>query len=423
MSIADARELRIDASDGALRLRRPGRPPEVLASAGDLTSAVWLDVWQTRRTLSLVNPPQWARRFGRFLTRRMLGGLAEYVDERHGGSVVISGRTGPVLSFYVDTFAPWGGDPSQKRHTSGAINLAQALGLTLEPADDTTLPPRRASRRSLVKPQPNAISTAIVAMAMLLLADVMAFLSMPFGETGAGLVLSAAALAAITPVLAMRVRYRRRFEHLVSTPPDPGERTIYRPPPEGIGRLTTHLQIGERDVVLVQDGGRERWLPGPTAAEGVTALALNDWQAIFLDDAGRPMLVLDSGDIAPDAESRDRLAHAVKTAGIEVTSQFLPGHVPIDLRYQIQEPAALFTERERGRIGLTLDAQVPLFAFIHLMGAVILAGSMEPWSIGILAPIGSLVCFVVHTWPGVRYRRWRSNVRKRATATPEQEAS
>lgn len=188
---------------------------------------------------------------------------------------------------------------------------------------------------------------------------------------------------------------------------------MYRPPPEAIGRLDTHLQFGEHDVVMVDAGGREWWLPGP-AAGGVTTCAVGDPQTGLLDDAGNPLVVVQTEHLAPDGAARDRLREAAEKAGIRVTGHYLGSTTALDLRYASIEPGQTFTEWERGRINAVVDALLPFGGVVHLAGGIILSGALAPW--GYLVLVGSAGWLGIRIWSGLRYRSWRSGVQARADA-------
>lgn len=207
----------------------------------------------------------------------------------------------------------------------------------------------------------------------------LAFLSWPYGGTVAGLVLNLAAVVAVSPVLALLVRCRRRFDALVGVTPAPDGRTRHRLP--GVGALDTHLQLGEQDVGLVDGGGREWWLPGP-AAGGVASCVVGEHTTCWLDADGALLLVLATDQVAPDGTSRARLAEAAGAVGIEVSAD--PFHVPasgtpVDLRHESAEPGLGMSEWERGRVGAAIDVLVPLAGVVQLVGAVAAAYSLPPW--------------------------------------------
>lgn len=393
LGIADARELRIAVEDGALVVRRPGRDPEVVGSAGSVQRAVWLDAAQSRRVL--------------FHPR------SRAFDDWSGGSVVISGTGGVALSFLVDDFVPWGGDPAQRRESSGAVGLVRALGLVLEAADPQALPPGRAARAALVAPHAGAAAAQGISLGLTLLAGLLAFLSWPYGGSVVGLVLNLGSLLAIGPVLLLLVRHQRRFESLVGRPPDADGRLVCPLPDAVVGQLPSQLQIGERDVVMVDAGGRELWLPGP-AAGGVASCVVGDEALCLLDARGILLLALAADQMVPDEASRGRLEQAARSVGISVTADpfLLPASgTPVDLRPAIDRPGLWMTEWERGRISGAVDVLLPLAAVLQLVGAGAAAYSFPPW--GYLALAGSAGWLGVRLWTGLGYRRWQHDVRRR----------
>jgi hypothetical protein len=202
---------------------------------------------------------------------------------------------------------------------------------------------------------------------------------------------------------------------------------VHRLPHEGVGDLGTELQLGEHDVVLVDPGGREVWLPGP-AAGGVTSCLLGESTACWVDGRGALLLVLATdqvvpggtapggtapGGTPPGSTAWSCLAEAAGSAGITVSTD--PFLVPasgsaLDLRHTVEEPGGQMTEWERGRIGSAVDVLVPLAGVIHLVGAVAAAYAIPPW--GYLALAGSAVWLAVRLWAGLRYRRWRAGIRR-----------
>lgn len=394
LGIADARQLRIAVEDGALAVRRPGRPPHVVGSVGTVRRLVWLDEPQT---VALLGRRRWS----------------QAPADTQSGAVLALTDAGVGLAFYVGDYVPWGGDQGERRESSGAVDLARSLGLVLEAARPEDLPPRRQARAVLVAPRHGADTTALGALALTLVAGVLAFLSWPHGGSGLGLVLNLVSVVAIAPVLTLLVRHRRRFESLVGAPTDPDGRTVYPFPREGVGDLATQLQLGARDVVLVDPGGKELWLPGPAAA-GVTSCVIGDRATCLLDARGILLLALDTDQVVPDDASRARLEKAAESVGISVTTDpfLVPASgSPLDLRHTTDEPGLSMTEWERGRIAGAVDVLVPLAGVIQLVGAVAAAYALPPW--GYLALAGSAAWLGVRLWTGLRYRRWRTGIRRK----------
>lgn len=393
LGIADARELRIAVEDGALIVRRPGGPPRVVASVGTVRRLVWLDQTQAR---DLLGRRRWS----------------QAPADTQGGAVLVLGDAGVQLAFFVGDFVPWAGDPGERRESSGAVDLARALGVVLEAARPEDLPSRRQARAVLVAPRKGADATARGALALTLVSGVLAFLSWPYGGSVAGLLLNLGSVLVVGPVLVLLVRHRRRFEALVGVPPDADGRLVYPLPRAGVGELPSQLQLGREDVVLVDAGGREIWLPGPVAG-GVASCVIGDEATCLLDARGMLLLVLATGQVVPDDASRARLEETARAVGIVVTSDpfLVPASgSPLDLRHTTDEPGLWMTEWERGRIGGAVDVLLPLVGMLQLVGAVAAAYSVPPW--GILALAGSAGWLGVRVWAGLRYRRWRTGVRR-----------
>lgn len=426
LSIADARGLRLDVRDGALRVHRSDRDIEVVGTVGSLTSAVWLDAELTRKLVErryyFLLPFAFLRPLVRWRMRRSLGGLADMVDEFRGGAVVISGPDGVAVTVFVDTFALSSSDPAEKREESGAVDLVRSLGLVLEAGRGTDLPSRREVREALVDPQREEERVGRLALFLTILAGVISFLSMPFSASWAGFGLGVAALFVIAPVLRLLIVHRKRFEHLVNVPAEPGGRTVYRPPSDAVGDLNTHIQFGERDVVVVNGVGGELWLPGPSVG-GVTSCVLGDGTIALLDRRSKAVHVLPSSCLAPDDRSWARLADAAGAAGIGATVDTFAHHQtslvePLDT---LDDPGGWMSDWERGRIASLVDVLLPFAAGVHLLGAVVVWGELGDvvgrdenlqW-LGVIPVCGSLVWFGIRAWAGLRYRSWRRSVRQR----------
>jgi hypothetical protein len=407
LGIDDARELRIAVEDGALTVRRPGREPEVVGSVATVRRVVWLD---GDRTAALL---------GRWRPWRQSSAATD------GGAMLVLGSAGLDLAVLVDDFVPWGGEPGERRESSGAVDLARGLGVVLEAARHEDIPPRREAQDALVRPQADADTVVRRALVLTVFAGVLAFLSWPYGGSVLGLVLNLASVATIAPVLALLIRCRRRFDALVRVPPDPDGRRICplfsSTEPTGatanVPEPSPHLQLGEQDVVLVDSAGMEVWLPGP-ASGGVTSCVIGETATCWLDARGALLLALTTEQLVPDEPSRRRLTEAAGSVGIEVFAD--PFHVPaygapLDLEHSAADPGAWMTDWERGRIGLMVDVLLPLGSVLQLVGAVAAAYSLPPW--GFLALMGSAAWLGVRLWAGWGYRRWRREVRRESRGT------
>ena len=393
LGIEDARGLRIEVVDGALTVRRPQRPPEVVASLGSVRRVVWVDAQQA---VALLSRWPWSG------PRPGAGGGAD------GGAVLVLGHDAVHLAFLVDDVVPWGGEPGERRDSSGAVGLARALGLVLEAARPEDIPPRARARAALVRPQQAAEPSGLWALGLTLLAGVLAFLTWPYGGSVRGVLLGIASLATIAPVLALLVRCRRRFDAVVGAPPDPEGRAVLP-----LSLPGAQLQVGEHDVVLVDPGGEEIWLPGPAAA-GVTACVVGESATCFFDARGALLMALADDQLAPAGRPSDRLTEVAGPVGIEVSRDpfLVPAYgAPLDPRKNAAEPGALMTDWERGRIGMLVDVLLPFAGVIHLGGALAAAYSFPPWGYPLL--VGSLAWLGVRAWAGWGYRRWRAGIRQR----------
>lgn len=420
LSIADARQLRIEARDGELIVRQPGAPDRVIGPAGSFTSAVLLDYDQARRLVEprtyLLLPMVGARRVAEWAVSRKLGtDSVELMRRSYGGTLVVSGRDGPALAVEVGDATPLGIEPSLQREESGATGLVRSLGLTLEPARDTDLPSRRAVRRALVKPERRVEPLVRASSVLTLAAGVLAFASLPNAETTAGVVCSVAALVAIAPLLVTIVRHRKLFSRLVEQPPDPQGRSVYRPPASVVGAANVQMQFGEHDVVLV-NAGTERWIPGP-AADGVVSCVVGGGRTAWFAADDVPQLVLRTSEIAPNDDCRQRLKEACLSAGIDAELRGTSGDysvTPLSLRHQDNDdPGLWMSEWEKGRLSNTTEYLSPFGAGIHLFGALVIAFETGVW--WLLA--GSIAWIAVTVWAELRYRSWRRGVRRQANET------
>lgn len=393
LGIADARELRLCAEDGELRVRRPGAPERVVTTVASARKAVWLDPRQTRRILGA-----WHRRWD----------LPAF-----GGSIVVSDAHGPVLAFFVDEFLPWDGSVEERRQRSGAVDLVRALGLVLEGVRDADLPPKRETRRALAESQPGHQRLGLLALAATLVAGLLAFFTWPLHGEPLGVAAGFASLALAAPVAVLLVRCRRTFDRLVSEPPDPGDRVVYRPPVSAIGRTHSHLQLGRREVVVVSAGGFERWVAGPDEGGVSASVRTEGGDLALVDHDGVPVLVLRAGHVAADEESWARFGEACAQVGIVTGDDPIAGSIgvsrPLDLRFDEREPGLRMSEWERGRIGMVVDVLFPLAGAMLLLGAALFQVEDESsWSIPLA--LGALAWLGVRAWAGLSYRRWRRQV-------------
>ncbi|MGI9155903.1 MAG: hypothetical protein ACR2FG_04610 [Marmoricola sp.] len=425
LGIADSRSLRVRVDDeGALTVTRPGEPPKVVTSAARVTRAVWLPAEESRQLLgSWSSAHVFAKlsgsvlgRMDRGLMRRKLG---PELDEMPGsglldpdsmsGAVVIFDSEGPVLSFYVEHFTPWSGDLPTRRELSGAVAVVRALGLVLERRSDSDVLDRRAVRAVRVERTQGSGVWLMGSVLLSVAGIVLAFLSWPYGGTTTGALASAGALLVTAPVVGYLVRSRLRFLSLVTVPPDPGSRVVYRPTglaPNGDG---PHLQLGSDDVVVVT-GGQEYWLPGP-ALGGVQRLEIGYPDVHLTDAQGRVLHVLVAQEAAPRAE-RERLEQICTSAGIELRvsgDDNATQNLQVRLSYDKDWPPGLMiSDWEQGRISLVTDTLVLLAVLLLVPGAIAAAVTFPPWGYLILA--GSLVGLGARIWTSLSYWRWQRRV-------------
>lgn len=421
--IQHARHTRIWVDgEGVLRSVRPGEQPQVITSAATATRAIWLTPTDTRALLGSA-PGRLLGRAGRGLSRRLLRrrmGAAvdpsrEGADVFHAASysgalVVMEGDT-PVLVAPLQEFVPWAGEHAERRETSGATAVVRALGLVLEArTDDDVLAPR-ALRAVAFSLDPRRAVVSSAALLLSLTAGVLAFLTWPFGGSRTGVVLGIASLAAAAwPVWAL-VRSRRAFLALVTTPPEPSGRGVYRLPRSRVGDSFAQLQLGARDVVIATGAGLEVWLPGPDIG-GVTVCHVADDDIHLKDDKGRIMHVMLTDDVVPEARMRGDLAAACAHAGIAYRDDPLwiaTANLPVRFVHDSTNPPGLSQSAwDQGAVVEVLDDLLLLGAVMLLAGGIAAAVSQPPW--GWIVVAGAVVWLSARVWSGQVHRRWRRGV-------------
>ncbi len=430
LGIPDARELRLRVEDDQLVLHRPGRPAHVVTTVPSATGMVWLDAEETLRLLGSPARRTWARvsgpRGGSYL-RRHLGrvGAAEIAesmpadpDAAFGAMVVLEHDT-PVLALELNRFASGGHDEVSVRELSGATRLARGMGLVLERGDASRFDREVLGAVAVTpwRPDRRRVAGSVV---LCLLSAVAGFAGWPFPDTLTDRVhalLTLVGCLLLVPPLVGMVSGRLRFLRLVSTPPDPAGRSVV---PLG----TSELQLGPRDVVLVDPAGVEYWLPGPEAG-GIRECELADDLLAWLDARGATLgPSLRATDVAPDHASRERLRSACDRAGITFSDATgLPslrgGGLPYALAYDDNWQHPLYQHGwEVGVVSLPTE-YLSLVAVLVLLPAAVGATVSSPL-LGWLALLLWLGCAGTRTWVGLVFRR-RRRALIRAERRPREE--
>jgi hypothetical protein len=430
LGVPDARELRLRVEDDQLVLHRPGHPARVVTTVPSATGMVWLSAEETLRLLGTPARSLRARVLGpgggRYLRRR-LGrvNVAEISDalpaDAHAasGSLVVLEHDTPVLALELNRFVSGGHDEVSVRELSGANRLARGMGLVLERGDASLFDRSALSAVAVAPWRPDARWVA-GSVLLCLLSAVVGFAGWPFPDTLTdrlhALLTLAACLLLVPPVVGM-VRGRLRFLRLVSTPPDPAGRAVV---PVG----TSELQLGPRDVVLVDPAGVEYWLPGPDAG-GVRGCELAEDLLVWLDGAestvGPP---LKAAEVVPDEASRERLRTACGSAGIVFTDtgrlpSLRTAGLPYALSYDDNWHHPLYEHGWEVGVVSRPTEYLSLVAVLVTLPAVIGATVASPL-LGWLALLLWLGCAGARTWVGVVFRR-RRRALIRAERRPREE--
>lgn len=407
LALPAARHFRLRVEDDALVLHRPGVAPQQVTTVASADGIVWLSPEESRRLL--LTP-----------YRRLLARSRRADAETRGGAVVVLERGRPVLALPLGPLTAAAGDPAHLRKLSGAPRLARALGLVLERGQADGLD-AAAVRQVAVHPRRGSAVLAPAVAAGGVLATVLGLLSWPIlgdpsrsGDVEAALAL--VAVVALAPAIALMVRARRRFLRLVSTPPEPAARTVFRLPGERRNGLHGQLQVGAEDVVVVDTAGTEFWLPGPERG-GVTRCEVAEDLLVWTNADGEPVgPPLRTGDVAPTAEHRRELGQACAPAGIELVDSTpmpltLPAGLPHVLVYEgnWKHPAASLSW-QTGSVGILGLTAATTATLVVAPGAVAAAVNTPGW--GWLAFLGWLACAAGRLWTSVAHRRWRRNIIK-----------
>lgn len=432
LGIRSAREMRIRVEgDGTLTVTEPGHGPRVVTSAASAVRAVWVPLDESRRLVEVRPLRVLGRAFGwigHAVIKRKLGmdkdmSLADFLSDSSSGTVVIFEDTGPVLAVSVVRFIPWTGDMAMQRELSGANALVRGLGLVLEARSAADVLEPRAVRAVHVGPSMRGPAWGKVSPLVTILAGALALVRWPLGderwaESWAPLV-GWAALVVIAPVLVSLVRGRLGFLSLVNNPPELDGRTRYDLPHDQDGGARSHLQIGANDVVIVDAGGHEVWLPGPSLG-GVATILVGDPDVHFKNADGHLLQILVTEEVVPDKESRERLKEACKSAGITFEApHFLPLatiNLPTRLLHDEADPPGLgISGFNEGILSIFTHELVWICSLIMLPVGIAAAINQPPWGFLVLA--GSLAWIGVWVWSRLTYRHWR-----RKLIRPERQA-
>lgn len=297
LEIAEARDWRIDAtSNSGVVLREPGRPERVIASPGQVAKVVVLRNGQVPRRL------QYYEAFDEVLVLRS--------DDR--ALLVV-----PLHLLAHGEVR----DAAELRRVSGADEFAQALGLTLEPADDddAAVAARaddavvlRGPVRSTVRPVfwRHCALLAIATVALLGVINLSGDAALSAGFVGA---------AAVGLLAVDQWRFRGRFLDLVASRPTSPARVEI---PNVLGAIRDHsaraasLQIGADDIVH-KSGAGETWVAGPRLGGVVRCVRSDDGTIRFFDRRHAELLVVLADPwISPDGAD-SALESACRAAGID----------------------------------------------------------------------------------------------------------
>lgn len=431
LGIPDGREIRIEVSDGALVLRRPGADAEVVVSAADDLEMVWLSPIETRQLLGT----WWQRHVGGSLfagvsrlfargAHRKLEDLGLGTDPGvgleavHGALVVLSaGR--PVLAVPLAPFVNgYAADNSDARALSRAPALARALGATLERGDAARFD-SRALRACAIRRSGASWPAVALAVVLCVAACVLGVASWPIDPnrsllTAAHFAVPAAAL--LVPPAVMLALARRRLWRLLEAPPDPEGRTVVALLPDTHDSFS-QLQVCRDDVVIIQAGGAEFWVPGPDR-DGVAAVEVYDEDLVMLDRHDRVLPpVLRTADVVSDDASLARLRVVGEDAGITVRDlRRLPCPRALGLAHPLpydEDPWFALTSSSwsRGGLGTVLPSYLTFVGVLIVApGAVGAAVNAPSW--GWIALLLWVVAAGLRTWWGLSFRLWRRRIIK-----------
>lgn len=289
LEIAEARQWRIEVrSGGGVVMTAPGEPETIVASPGDVARAVVLRGAQVPATAA---------------------GPAGFEE-----SLALLSDDAALLVVPLHLLAHGDvRDAAELRRVSGADDIAQSLGLALEPATDADA--ALAARSALLVDRGPVRSSlrraATLQVALLVVAAAAAVAAMAVGG-GAGPYIGLVAAVVVLFLSVEQLRYRTAFLALVdSTPPGGGRVEVPHRASAG------HLQIGPDDIVHAA-GGTETWVAGPRHG-GVVRCDVVGGTLRFVDRHDAELLVLDASDWASD-DDHAALEQACGQAGIEMTA-------------------------------------------------------------------------------------------------------
>lgn len=375
--------------DGALLVRWPHDRVERRAEPGTVTRVLYLDADTT------------ARRLG--ADASALGSL-----------VVVTDR--PVLAVRLMDWAP----PAMRsdavvRRTSGAVALAQALGVPLEPGDVDA--PLQAVE---VRPLPAPVAPGKAVRALWPVGSLAGFLALPLAGSAVSVVLAVVSLLCSGAAGVPLVRARREAGS-ASAEPLPAIGTVIgvRPTvPVASGLLASRLDVGTDEIVL-RRSGTVVVLPGP-AAGGVVQAVMEPTHVRLADQEGLDYAALETGLWCGDDRARAELADDLRAAGLTVLDSPLstaPSNDHGDLATSVVRPSFALSLRERGDPTLLAPFLVSASAACSFAASLAAIGVLGPAAAVLVVPAAALLWSL--SVAGLRRRREdrRFAVRSRASAT------
>lgn len=371
LAIPYARSLRVRADkSGRVLLDRPDGDTLTLAAAGEITRVVQVGPGDLRGPRS------------------------------RAGHGVVALMAGPEPRVVLDP-ATWLAHPealagTDLRFVTGIEPLAQALGGTVETAtDEEALAVRRAmgrrGTRSVLLPSPPVRRQEDL---LLVVALVAGFVSLPTSDSLLGLLLTLVGFALAAPVVRRLHRRRREFRRLVTTPPEPGVRSLVTSNlgPEWAGLADSRLLFGD-DYLTFASRGKELWLPGPGLGGATRCVATVD-DLVLLDSRDRLL-----GRIDHRAFDLAEVAAASKAAGVGYDETPLPtgaaSYVHGDLK--LARADSTMSEVEYGSTTVATPA-LTLCASLLLVADSLMCVRYTPLAAILVAGALGLVALCLHSW-------------------------
>lgn len=396
--------IRVDG-EGSLVISRPGSSPRIVAAA-DVRHVVWLDGVATARIFA----GPWTRLLLRVNRRSSPLGTDGVPIWMVSGSCVVLTDQGPVAAWLVDETAPAAGDASLKRQQSGSVAVARGLGLVLEPPAPDLALRRRAVRQVAVRGSRSSSWIATSASVAMLVALLLAARSWSGFDGDDVRVPAVLALVLALPVAVATLVLRRRAMRLMSVPPEPGSRAVYRPARQPEHELL-QIQLGPHDVVAVAGDGSEVWLPGPAVAGGVTQIQVVLDQLRVLDAHDGLLQLLPTTRFAPDVASVEALRTAAARAGVTVETLVPPADVTAPRRASDVLRTGGWETGDISPLQVWLLWAVGLF----LVVAGLATGQQHP-ALGWVICVGGVLVAAAWAWNRWSLRRWVTSFERRETS-------